>query len=85
MDLSYSKAKAGSPLKPPKTPKQSHKRSLGVIFGKMKFYGLGVSKIIPKVRQPGIEPGSIAWKATMLTFTPPTLLSKAAIARVVSL
>ena len=25
------------------------------------------------VRQPGIEPGSIAWKATMLTFTPPTL------------
>ena len=26
-----------------------------------------------KVRQPGIEPGSIAWKATMLTFTPPTL------------
>ena len=25
-----------------------------------------------KVRQPGIEPGSIAWKATMLTFTPPT-------------
>ena len=28
-----------------------------------------------KMRQPGIEPGSIAWKATMLTFTPPTLLS----------
>ena len=28
---------------------------------------------IRKVRQPGIEPGSIAWKATMLTFTPPTL------------
>ena len=26
------------------------------------------------MRQPGIEPGSIAWKATMLTFTPPTLL-----------
>ena len=26
-----------------------------------------------KVRQPGIEPGSTAWKATMLTFTPPTL------------
>ena len=25
------------------------------------------------VRQPGIEPGAIAWKATMLTFTPPTL------------
>ena len=26
------------------------------------------------MRQPGIEPGSIAWKATVLTFTPPTLL-----------
>ena len=25
------------------------------------------------MRQPGIEPRSIAWKATMLTFTPPTL------------
>ena len=27
-----------------------------------------------KVRWPGIEPGSIAWKATMLAFTPPTPL-----------
>ena len=26
------------------------------------------------VRRPGIEPGSIAWKATMLTITPPTLV-----------
>ena len=26
------------------------------------------------MRQPGIEAGSIAWKATMLTFTPPMLL-----------
>ena len=26
-----------------------------------------------KMRQPGVEPGSIAWKATMLTATPPTL------------
>ena len=26
------------------------------------------------VRRPGIEPGSTAWKATMLTFTPPTLV-----------
>ena len=25
-----------------------------------------------RLRQPGIEPGSIAWKATMLTVTPPT-------------
>ena len=28
------------------------------------------------MRQPGIEPGSIAWKAIMLTSTPPTLLIK---------
>ena len=26
-----------------------------------------------KVRRPGVEPGSTAWKATMLTVTPPTL------------
>ena len=32
-------------------------------------------KSFEKVRQPGIEPGSIAWKATMLTFTPPTLVN----------
>ena len=25
------------------------------------------------VRRPGVEPGSTAWKATMLTVTPPTL------------
>ena len=25
------------------------------------------------MRRPGIEPGSIAWKATMLTITPATL------------
>ncbi len=25
-----------------------------------------------KLRWPGVEPGSIAWKATMLTVTPPT-------------
>ena len=25
------------------------------------------------MRQPGVEPGSTAWKATMLTVTPPTL------------
>ena len=29
--------------------------------------------LVKKVRQPGVEPGSIAWKATMLTATPPTL------------
>ena len=28
-----------------------------------------------KLRRPGIEPGSTAWKATMLTITPPTLVS----------
>ena len=27
------------------------------------------------MRRPGIEPGSTAWKATMLTFTPPTLMA----------
>ena len=26
------------------------------------------------MRHPGIKPGSIAWIATMLTFTPPTVL-----------
>ena len=26
-----------------------------------------------KLRQPGIEPGSTAWKAAMLTIIPPTL------------
>ena len=34
---------------------------------------LTLQKENKNVRQPGIEPGSIAWKATMLTFTPPTL------------
>ena len=33
--------------------------------------------LIKKLRQPGIEPGSIAWKATMLTFTPLTLINVA--------
>ena len=33
-----------------------------------------IHEVERKVRQPGIEPGSTAWKATMLTFTPPTLL-----------
>ena len=28
------------------------------------------------MRRPGIEPGSIAWKATMLTITPPTLVNE---------
>jgi hypothetical protein len=27
-----------------------------------------------KLRQPGIEPGTAAWKATMLTITPLTLV-----------
>ena len=29
-----------------------------------------------KLRQPGVEPGSIAWKATMLAATPLTLVIK---------
>ena len=24
------------------------------------------------MRRPGVEPGTVAWKATMLTVTPPT-------------
>ena len=28
------------------------------------------------MRRPGVEPGSTAWKATMLTVTPPTLYVK---------
>ena len=31
------------------------------------------------VRRPGVEPGSTAWKATMLTVTPPTLPQRAAV------
>ena len=31
---------------------------------------VGIKKLL---RQPGIEPGSAAWKATMLTITPLTL------------
>lgn len=27
-----------------------------------------------KLRRPGIEPGTDAWKASMLTITPPTLV-----------
>ena len=34
---------------------------------------LGTKK---SVRWPGIEPGSNAWKASMLTITPPTLVSQ---------
>ena len=36
-----------------------------------------------KVRQPGVEPGSIAWKATMLTATPPTLASLQRVTRII--
>ena len=39
-------------------------------FRKLKF------SIIKLFASAGIEPGSMAWKATMLTFTPPTLLLK---------
>ena len=30
---------------------------------------------IKRLRQPGVEPGSAAWKATMITATPLTLIS----------
>ena len=38
-------------------------------------FGWGGEGLLPKtrVRQPGVEPGSTAWKATMLTVTPLTL------------
>ena len=41
----------------------------------MKGKKLFESKLVQKqnVRWPGIEPGSTAWKAAMLAFTPPTL------------
>ena len=31
------------------------------------------------LRRPGVEPGSTAWKATMLTVTPPTLVHEKAL------
>ena len=34
-----------------------------------------VTMVQKPVRQPGIEPKSIAWKATMLTFAPQTLVT----------
>ena len=35
-----------------------------------------MKKNLKNMRQPGIEPGSAAWKATMLTITPLTLVDK---------
>ena len=35
-----------------------------------------------KLRWPGIEPGSNAWKASMLTITPPTLVRKSILKRI---
>ena len=37
------------------------------------FLAKSTIKKIKSVRWPGIEPGSNAWKASMLTITPPTL------------
>ena len=40
---------------------------------------LGIKKTFEKtnvLRRPGIEPGSTAWKAAMLTIIPPTLVEK---------
>ena len=33
-----------------------------------------LNTIAKNVRRPGVEPGSTAWKASMLAITPPTLL-----------
>ena len=60
-----------------------HGVDLGIIFHPP-YYSYGNTVLVKTlshktcvsaktVRQPGIEPGSIAWKATMLHFTPPTL------------
>ena len=35
-----------------------------------------ISQSSKKLRWPGIEPGSNAWKASMLTITPPTLVPR---------
>ena len=35
-----------------------------------------MKKYFKNLRQPGVEPGSAAWKATMLTATPPTLIKQ---------
>ena len=45
------------------------------IFGnvKMVFFLLGAARSRKILRRPGIEPGSTAWKAAMLTIIPPTL------------
>ena len=39
----------------------------------LSVYGV-VNRCKTHVRRPGVEPGSTAWKATMLTVTPPTHL-----------
>ena len=36
--------------------------------------GYGKTGSKRKLRRPGVEPGSTAWKATMLAITPPTLI-----------
>ena len=36
------------------------------------FYSTFIKKEKKLMRRPGVEPGSAAWKATMLTVTPPT-------------
>ena len=37
-----------------------------------RYFDKKMSNVEKKLRRPGIEPGTIAWKATMLTTTPPT-------------
>ena len=37
---------------------------------------LGFDSFQKKMRRPGIEPGSTAWKAAMLTIIPPTLTGR---------
>ena len=39
----------------------------------IKVFKLKIKKNTKRLRQPGVEPGSAAWKATMITATPLTL------------
>ena len=46
---------------------------LAYLYIKMQFVDFPLNVWRQKMRWPGVEPGSTAWKATMLTVTPPTL------------
>ena len=43
-------------------------------FLKVELYIEPLNEMGKNMRRPGVEPGSTAWKATMLAITPPTLV-----------